>query len=277
MVRRDEVKPTVSRETEQVASRCTSPAGASPAPVSVGAPGSRPQVVGREALAQAGCRKPLRREQERGPQHEVKPAAPTELQRGSRAAHVTAKATSTTGTPEHDVVDPSGVRGAARVQGEGRNTGDPSASPRSRQGGSYKSKTKTSAAQRESEGAIVLTMDVQKNASGGRGPCFGHVRGEGTSEGMAGTTGPNHPGTRSRLVKAQQPQGELWAAAKSRTVQRASIKYTARDDVRAEMALYVDRCATQATQRRPSVSRVREIRTHGLKGGSALSPMNYIV
>jgi hypothetical protein len=27
---------------------------------------------------------------------------------------------------------------------------------------------------------------------------------------------------------------------------------------------------------RPSVSRVREIRMHGLKGGLALSPMNYM-
>ena len=139
MVRRDEVRPTVPRGMEQVTSRCTSPAGESPVPVSVGAPGSRPQVVGREALARAGCQEPVKRrklhsgEQERGPQHEVKPAASTQSQRGSRAAHFTAKATATTGAPEQDVVDPSGVRGAARVHGEGRTTGGPSASQGSRQ------------------------------------------------------------------------------------------------------------------------------------------------
>jgi RNA-directed DNA polymerase len=45
--------------------------------------------------------------------------------------------------PKHPP-SPSGVWGAARVQGEARNTGDPSASPQSRQGGSYKPKVKAS-------------------------------------------------------------------------------------------------------------------------------------
>ena len=52
--------------------------------------------------------------------------------------------------------DLGGVGGAARVQGEVRNTRDPSAQPSSRQGGSYKPKAKASAAQRESEGIVVV-------------------------------------------------------------------------------------------------------------------------
>src|SRR5262249_55935533 len=154
------------------ASRCTSPAGASPVPVGAGAPGSRPQPRGRDLAGRAGRQEPPRREQERGPQHEVKPAASTEKPRESQAAHVTAKA-------KPDGIESgaarasgsSGVGGAARIQGEVRNTGGPSASPSSRQGGSYKPKAKASAAQRESEGAVVLSMGVKNNAPGGRGPC----------------------------------------------------------------------------------------------------------
>ena len=88
MVRRDEA------DRRSSASRCSSPAGASPVSVSAGAPSSRPQASGESPVAQAGCQKPLRREPARGPQHQVKPAASTELQSESRAAHVTAKATS---------------------------------------------------------------------------------------------------------------------------------------------------------------------------------------
>src|SRR5262249_21088335 len=158
------------------------------------------QARGEIPVTQAGRREPLRREQERGPQHEVKPAASSDQRWGSRAAHVTAKAMpdgheSGAARPS----GPPGVRGAARVQGEVRNTGGPSASPSSRQGGSYKPKVKASAAQRESEGAVVLSMGVQKNAPGGRGPCGGRVGGGGKREGMAGKSGPNHPQGRTPL------------------------------------------------------------------------------
>ncbi len=148
---------------------CALPAGASPARVIAGEPGSRPQVVGRDPLARAGCQKPLRREQQRGPQHQVKPAASTELQRRSRAAHVTAKAISAELNPD-GFAGPPGVRGAARAEGSVRNTRGPSALPLSRQGGSYKPKVKSSAAQRESEGIVVLAMAVTNNAVGGKGP-----------------------------------------------------------------------------------------------------------
>ncbi len=165
------------------ASRCSSPAGASPASVSAGAPSSGPQARPETAVARAGCQEPLRREQVRGPQHEVKPAASTDSQPESRAAHVTVKATSP--APRSGGVRAGGlggVGGAARGHGEGRNTRGPSARPGSGQRGSHKPKVKAGAAQRDSEGAIVLRRAVQQNAAGGKGPCGGHGAGARTRE-----------------------------------------------------------------------------------------------
>src|SRR5207245_2733704 len=124
-------------------------------------------------------RKPLRREQARGPQHQVKPAASSDPQHGSRAAHVTAKATSFAPASGERVEDSVGVRGAARVQGSERNTRDPSTSPPSRQSGSYKPRAKSSATQRESEGTVVPKIATTNNVAGGKGPWGSHVVGGG--------------------------------------------------------------------------------------------------
>ena len=216
------------------ASRCFSPAGASPASVSAGAPSSRPQARPETAVARAGRRKPLRREQVRGPQHEVKPAASTHLQPESRAAHVTAKATSPapwSGGARAGGL--GGVRGAARGHGEGRNTRGPSARPGSGQRGPHKPRVKAGAAQRESEGAIVPMRAVQQNAAGGKGPCGGHGVDSRTREGMAGETGPNSPGRRTSPAKVRQLQRRLWAAAKRSPERRfhALMDRIWRDDV----------------------------------------------
>src|SRR5688572_20214489 len=137
MVRRDADEGEDGLPPSSSKARRASPEGASPSPVSVGAPGSRPQPYGRDPVGRAGRRKGLRTEQARGPQHEVKPAASSDSQPGSRAGHVAAKATSTALDPKR-AVDPGGVEGAARVQGGVRNSGGPSASPSSGQGASYK-------------------------------------------------------------------------------------------------------------------------------------------
>jgi RNA-directed DNA polymerase len=108
------------------------------------------------------------------------------------------------------------------VQRGVRNTGDPSARPKSGRGSSYKSKTKVSAVQRESEGIVVPqtgaqvpgTNAVKNNAAGGKDPCGGHADGAGKREGMAGTTGPNDPGGRRPRDKVRELQRQLWAAAK---------------------------------------------------------------
>jgi hypothetical protein len=254
-VRRDDVG-FLAQEGGYATSCRELPAGDSPASVTAGEPSSRPAARGEILDAEAGRQKRVRQrellslEQARGPQLHVKSAASTEEQSEGRAAHVTAKAAITSLVPDRDVVL-GGVRDAARVQGSSGNTRGPSAPSVMRQGGSNKSMTKSSVAQRESEGLVVPVKTASNNAFRGKAPCFGHVRGEGTREGMA--EWPNFPGTRSRAVQVQQPQRELWVEAKP-----------------AHSAL------VHASPRRPSVSRVLEICTHGLKGGSALSLMTYV-
>ena len=142
MVRRDVKERPIPTGGGLSLACCATLTGESPVPVGVGAPGSRPQVVEGDLRARAGRQKPVKRrkpfsrEQARGPQHEVKPAASTHLQPAGRAAHVTAKATSPGRVPKR-AGDCGGVWGAARVQGVERNTRDPSALPESGQARSY--------------------------------------------------------------------------------------------------------------------------------------------
>jgi hypothetical protein len=219
-------------------------------------------------VAEAGRRKPLRREQERGPQHQVKPAASTEEQCGSRAEHVAAKATFAVRKSEATpAVSPAGVRGAARAQGSMRNRRDPSARPTSGQGGAYKPMVKSRRVQRESEGVVVLAMAAQNNAAGGKGPCFGHARRKGKCEGMDGKTVPNHPHVREHADKAREPGRGLWTGAKRPFTPDGCSEFPARSDARADGQTLGLWLVVHAPSRRPSVSRVREIRMHGLNGG----------
>jgi RNA-directed DNA polymerase len=107
-----------------------------------------------------------------------------------------------------------GVGGAARGQGEGRNTRGPSAPLGSEQVRSYKPMAKARHAQRASEGVVVPRIVATNNAAGGKGPCGGQASGEGTCEGMAGRTGPNSPEGRPPFDKVRYLQRSLWAAAK---------------------------------------------------------------
>jgi RNA-directed DNA polymerase len=154
----------------------------------------------------------------------VKPAASTESQSESRAAHFTAKAKPVAPAPER-AAGLGGVVGAARGQGGVRNTGGPSAPPPSRQGVSYKPKAKSSAAQRESEGIEVPTMGATNNASGGKDPCGGRVVDGGTREGMVGARRPNSPGGRRPADKVQRLQRRLNAAAKRSPERRFHALY----------------------------------------------------
>ena len=229
-----------------------------------------------DVRVRAGRQKPARQrklcsgEQAHGPQHQVKPAASTDSQSGGRAAHVTAKATSSTGVPK-PVSDSGGVWGAAREQGEGRNTRDPSALPSSRQGGSYKPTAKSTTVQRESEGRVVLLIAVPKNAAGGKAPCFGRVRCESKREEMAAKSGPNDPGAGSCAVQVRQPQSELWTGAERQRSSWSSPIRRARGDVRVRGRGSDDCVVAHAPFGRPSVSRVPEIGMHGLKGGPVFS------
>jgi RNA-directed DNA polymerase len=214
---------------------CTNPAGASPARVSAGAPGSRPQAADREVRVRAGRQEPLRREQECGPQRKVNPVASSSSKCGSRAAHFTAKATA--GRQETGVerlAEPTGVLGTARIQGSVRNRRGPSALPLSRSGNPYKPKVKSGAAQRESEGVIVPMMAVEHNAARGKDPCFGQAGSGGKREGMVGTgSRSNNPGGRRPTDKVRQLQKRLWTAAKQSPERRFHALYDriCRDDV----------------------------------------------
>ena len=110
--------------------------------------------------------------------------------------------------------DLGGVRGAARGHGGGRNTRDPSAQPGSGQRGTYKPRVKACAAQRESEGVVVLGIATTNNVAGGKGPCGEHVGDGRTREGMTGRTGSNSPGGHRPTDKVRQLQRRLWVAAK---------------------------------------------------------------
>jgi hypothetical protein len=235
MVRRDAEEGLIPERGGLTLACCATPTGESPVPVGVGAPGSRPQVRGGDPGARAGRQKPARRrkpcngEQARGPQHQVKPAASTELQPAGRAAHVTAKATPLAQEPKR-AGGCGGVGGAARVQGVERNTRGPSAQPWSGQARSYKPKAKSRRAQRESEGIVVLhgaqapTKAVGHNAAGGKGPCGGQADGAGKREGMAGQTVPNDPGGGEPRDKVRQLQRQLWAAAKRAPGRRSATR-----------------------------------------------------
>src|SRR5580658_7001104 len=221
-----------SARAEETRSGRVEPAGASPAPASIGTPGSRPQPNGGNADGRAGRqepdvrRKPRGGEQARGPQHEVKPAASSQLQRESRAEHVTAKATLVDAPSEAArTTSLLGVWGAARVQGATRNRRGPTAQPKSGTGGSYKPKAKASAAQRESEGTVVVPMVATNNATGAKGPCGGQAEVAGKREGMAGESGPNHPGGRESAAKVRQLQQRLGEAAKGQPERRFHALY----------------------------------------------------
>ena len=174
MVRPDESVGASACAEAPPRSGCAFPAGASPVPVGVGAPGSRPQVGGGIPLSRAGCREPLRREQEFGSQLEVNPAASSEKQWGSRAAHVTAKAMFSALIPKR-VEGSLGVWGATRAQGRVRNRRGPSSQPSSRRGVAYKPKVKSHVAERESEGIVVVVMPAKQNVGGAKGPWAGQV------------------------------------------------------------------------------------------------------
>jgi len=149
---------------------------------------------------------------------------------------------------------------------------------------SYKPMAKSSGGQRESEGVVVVGIGVQNNAPGAKDPCFDRACVGRERQGMAAhQMRPNHPGGRMpvelsasemavsatcRSVAHARPRCRLWAAAKrpQDPPQRAKRSRWG-DSPRAarRRLVFGDRVAAPG---RSSVSRVRENRTHGLKGES---------
>src|SRR5690349_13797711 len=241
MVRRDD---DGGAEEAPAKSCCASLAGESPVPVSVGAPGSRSPEPRETEVAEARRREPSNGRQGRGPQHEVKLAASTDTQLGSRAAHATVKATPATGRSETTGAGSRGVRSAARVHREARNTGDPSARFESGRRDSTRSMTEAIAVQRKSEGIVVPTRTAPQNAVGGKDPWGGHDGGSRTHKGMAAMSDasvlarsqPNSPDRHTPADHVQRLQRRLGAAAKRSEGRRFHALYDRiwRRDVLAE-------------------------------------------
>lgn len=228
------VRPEAEAHAEEVKGQCAeaccgNPADESSAQVSAEAPGSRLPAKRRDLPVEAERQKPSerRREQERGPQHEVKSAASTYLQRGSRDAHFTAKAmTCSQEFGGESGRGSSGVEGEARAQGLLRNRRGPSAQPMSRKDDSYKPQAKSSVVQRESEGNVVLKMGTTNNVSGGKVPCGESAGRGGKREGMSGRgAGPTSPAGNQPVDKVRQLQRRLWKVAKRQPERRFHALY----------------------------------------------------
>ena len=160
------------------------------------------------------------------------------------------------------VQDTPGVWKRARSESLVWNRRDPTRRPTSGEGGGYKPMAKCHRVGRESEGPVVPRMRRNHNLRGGKGPCFGRARDGGKCGGM--TARSNNP-----LEKARELHEELFAVAKrGRLAWYAAIPVWARggDGSPSGRMLHVGRRRACAA-RRPSVSRVLEIGTHGLKGG----------
>ena len=154
----------------------------------------------------------------------MKPAASSQKQSERRAEHFAVKATFSpreSGWGE----ELGGVWGAARVEGEVRNTRGPSVQPTSGKDRPHKPSAKAGGAQRESEGVVVPTRAVKKNAVGGKDPCFGGASAEGKGKGMDRESGPKHPGRQPPDENVRGLQRKLYVAAKRSKERRFHALY----------------------------------------------------
>ena len=115
--------------------------------------------------------------------------------------------------PERTSGNP-GVEGAARVQGETRNTRDPSVPRASSRVVRDRLSANPSDAQRKSEGVIVVPISTTKNVEGAKDPCGGCDGDKGKREGLAGSAGPTNPDVQTHGDKARQLHRRLGKAAK---------------------------------------------------------------
>jgi hypothetical protein len=257
---------------------CVRPAGESPARVSAGAPGSRPQPRGEIPAAERGVKS---------------------LSGGSkRAGWNCSLVTFTTGEPSRSCHGEGHVRqslfrsgrgGSPRGRGTCTRARSDSGTRETRLGSlvskdrSYKPMVKSGGAQRESEGAVVVSIGVKLKAPRAKGPRFDRACVGGERQGMVEPVRPTSPGghlpvastasemalcASCRRVALAQPRCRLWAAAKwTSNAARCATQFRVGDSRRAARARRGS-VVHVAAPGRSSVSRVRENRTHGLKGES---------
>jgi hypothetical protein len=235
-----------------------------------GAPRSRLQVSGgiqppkRSVESRRLGVSPSKREQSRGPKVD-EPLQLREIsteRRGGRADHVAAKATDCT-CMTGGVQDTLGVWEGARGEGLVGNRRGPTLRPTSGEGDVYKPKVKGHRAERESEGHVVPMTVPTITTLEGRSPALVTSGERGKCEGM--TARSNHPS----VHKARELTNRLCVAAELRQVRVVladPLRGLSADD-RWTARIPAHPLVSACTTRRPSVSRVPEIGTHGLKGG----------
>jgi hypothetical protein len=250
---------------------CTRPAGASPVTVSTpGARCSRLRASGeiRPSKRSIESRKRgiglVEREQSCGP-NVSESLQPREI--GTRKVGWPSRSFRGEGNRLRTVVagepqDTPGVGEGARSEGLVRNRRGPPRRPTSGEGGGYKPKVKCHRAGRESEGLVVPWMAPTRTVLEGRGPALVASVEEGKGEGMPARA--NSP-----TVKARRPRSRLFIAAKRPlTVLGSVFPSHRRAGLTTPSRPRPERGTKRANDmRRPSVSRVRETRMHGLKGG----------
>jgi hypothetical protein len=250
---------------------CTRPAGGSPATVGTpGAPCSRLRATSEMAASERSVESldwaigPGQRKQSCGPNvsESLQPREISTERQGGRADHVAAKATDCGRVVTGDPQDTLGVGEGARSEGLVRNRRDPPRRPTSGEGGGYKPMAKCHRAGRESEGLVVPWMAPTKTSPEGRGPALVTLTNWGKGEGMPYWA--NYP-----FEKAREPGNELSVVAKlvaplgAVLVSQEPLGVT----TPGRMAGLLGRLSDASNTGRPSVSRVRENRMHGLKGG----------
>ena len=210
------------------------------------------------------------RERRSGPQHKVNAAASTYSQpKGvweGRAAHVTAKATDSTRESER-VLDLPGVGVAARSEGKVWNMGDPPRQPSWAKTRGIRRNAESRGSREGVRGARSTDEGGQDKPLEGRGPALVE-RATGVSArewtgrpDLTTPAGMSLPNTHenSNVRSGREPSG---------TVRGSSNRaWGGPSGVTTWGVRGLGRALVQATFIRPSVSRVRENRMHGLNGG----------
>jgi hypothetical protein len=146
---------------------------------------------------------------------------------------------------------------------------------------SYKPMAKSGGGQRESEGPKVVWSGVQLKAPGAKGPRFDRARVGSERQGMSALRmRTNFPSglwsvepvraavAVARSVSLAQPRCRLWASAKRSSAVAGRAKWFCPGDSGQAARARRGSAGRVAVPGRSSVSRVRENRTHGLKGES---------
>jgi hypothetical protein len=248
MVRREGTAAgPAERSVEEGMSCCNVLAGASPVPVSTGAPGSRVQPWVERCKAERAVESLDAGSKEAGRNQVNAEQASSDYQpKGDwecRAGHVAAKAKHSACSNPVSALGLPGVLAAARFDRALRNTRDPSPQPEGQATQAYKAGAEIARGGAGVRGAHSTYEGGEKPLEG-RGPASVTVGSGRKREGMAER--PNNP-----TVKAREATGNLWRCAER------------------------DSRSAHAISGRPSVSRMREIRTYGLKGGPALDSLNF--